>query len=88
MNEATVKITGVDELLTGSDFWLFYWASNGARVYQEVFAKDLLLIHHLLRHKRGKLTVYLTDPFIKMIKGMSWELYYKRYTDQKRMKQN
>jgi PAS domain-containing protein len=57
MNEATIKITGVErELLTG-DFWLFYWASNGREVYQEVFAKGSVADSPLtLRHKEGKLT--------------------------------
>jgi hypothetical protein len=47
MNEATIKITGVErELLTGSDFFDYFTEPQMARVYQEVFKK--LLIHHLL----------------------------------------
>jgi PAS domain S-box-containing protein len=57
MNEATVKITGVErELLTGSDFFDYFTEPQMAReVYQEVFAKDLLLIHHLLFVTRRKI---------------------------------
>jgi hypothetical protein len=39
----------------------------------EVFAASVADSPLTLRHKEGKLTDVLTDPFIKMIKGMSWE---------------
>jgi hypothetical protein len=58
------KITDMNE--DNQDYW---WSASftltfdyftepqmAREVYQEVFAKDLLLIHHLLfRHKEGKL---------------------------------
>jgi PAS domain S-box-containing protein len=59
MNEATVKITGVErELLTGSDFFDYFTEPQMAReVYQEVFAKGSVADSPLtLRHKEGKLT--------------------------------
>jgi predicted MarR family transcription regulator len=57
MNEATIKITGVErELLTGSDFFDYFTEPQMAREYIRRYSqKDLLLIHHL-RHKEGKLT--------------------------------
>jgi hypothetical protein len=61
-------------------------------VYQEVFAKGSVADSPLtLRHKEGKLTdVLLTDPFIKMIKGMSWESLLSQEISQtkKEVKQN
>jgi PAS domain S-box-containing protein len=40
MNEATVKITGLErEKLLGSDFFTYFTEPQMARVYQEVFAK-------------------------------------------------
>jgi PAS domain S-box-containing protein len=59
MNEATIKITGVErELLTGSDFFDYFTEPQMAReVYQEVFAKGSVADSPLtLRHKEGKLT--------------------------------
>jgi hypothetical protein len=68
MNEATIKITGVErELLTGSDFFWLLWASNGASI-SEVFAKGSVADSPPLRHKKEN-----WQMFIKMIKGMSWE---------------
>jgi PAS domain S-box-containing protein len=55
MNEATIKITGVErELLTGSDFFDYFTEPQMAReVYQEVFAKGSVADSPLtLRHKR------------------------------------
>jgi PAS domain-containing protein len=48
MNEATVKITGVESFLPVLTFDYFTEPQMAREVYQEVFAKDLLLIHHLL----------------------------------------
>jgi PAS domain-containing protein len=48
MNEATVKITGVERDFTGSDFFTLLslkWREKYIRRYSQ---KDLLLIHHLL----------------------------------------
>ncbi|MEZ7498585.1 PAS domain S-box protein [Flavobacterium sp. Arc3] len=59
MNEATIKITGMErELLTGSDFFDYFTEPQMAReVYQEVFAKGSVADSPLtLRHKNGKLT--------------------------------
>ena len=59
MNEATVKITGVDrEKLIGTDFLDYFTEPQMARkVYQEVFAKGSVADSPLtLRHKDGKLT--------------------------------
>jgi PAS domain S-box-containing protein len=59
MNEATIKITGMErELLTGSDFFDYFTEPQMAReVYQEVFAKGSVADSPLtLRHKSGKLT--------------------------------
>jgi hypothetical protein len=68
MNEATVKITGV--ILPVLTF-LIILLSLKWRI--EVFAKGSVADSPLTLHKEGKLTDVLTDPFIKMIKGMSWE---------------
>jgi hypothetical protein len=55
MNEATVKITGVErELLTGSDFYLL--EPQMARSISGVFAKGSVADSPLTRHKEGKLT--------------------------------
>jgi PAS domain S-box-containing protein len=59
MNEATVKITGLErEKLIGSDFFTYFTQPQMAReVYQEVFAKGYLADSSLtLRHKDGNLT--------------------------------
>jgi len=59
MNEATVKITGLErEKLIGSDFFAYFTEPQMAReVYQEVFAKGSVADSPLtLRHKDGKLT--------------------------------
>ncbi|PWA07305.1 PAS domain S-box protein [Flavobacterium psychrotolerans] len=59
MNEATVKITGMErDELTGSDFFDYFTEPQMAReVYQEVFAKGSVADSPLtLRHKKGKLT--------------------------------
>ena len=59
MNEATVKITGLErEKLIGSDFFNYFTEPQMAReVYQEVFAKGSVADSPLtLRHKGGKLT--------------------------------
>jgi PAS domain S-box-containing protein len=59
MNEATVKITGLErEKLIGSDFFTYFTEPQMAReVYQEVFAKGSVADSPLtLRHKDGKLT--------------------------------
>ncbi|WP_367770522.1 PAS domain S-box protein [Flavobacterium sp. WC2421] len=59
MNEATVKITGIDrEKLIGTDFLDYFTEPQMAReVYQEVFAKGSVADSPLtLRHKDGKLT--------------------------------
>jgi len=59
MNEATVKITGVErEKLLNSDFFAYFTDPQMAReVYQEVFAKGSVADSPLtLRHKDGKLT--------------------------------
>jgi PAS domain S-box-containing protein len=59
MNEATVKITGIDrEKLIGSDFLNYFTEPQMAReVYQEVFAKGSVSDSPLtIRHKDGKLT--------------------------------
>jgi hypothetical protein len=53
MNEATIKITGVErELLTGSDFFDFTTEPQMAEVYRRYSQKDLLLIHHLFVTRR------------------------------------
>jgi hypothetical protein len=44
------------ELLTGSDFFDYFTEPQTREVYQEYSQKDLLLIHHLLFVKEGKLT--------------------------------
>jgi PAS domain S-box-containing protein len=55
MNEATVKITGVErELLTGS-FDYFTEPQMAREVYQRYSQKDLLLIHHLPSSQRRKI---------------------------------
>ncbi|MFT5243830.1 MAG: PAS domain S-box-containing protein [Psychroserpens sp.] len=59
MNEATVKITGLErEKLIGTDFFTYFTEPQMARaVYQEVFAKGSVADSPLtLRHKDGKLT--------------------------------
>lgn len=59
MNEATVKITGLERKnLIGSDFFTYFTDPQMAReVYQEVFAKGSVADSPLtLRHKDGKLT--------------------------------
>jgi PAS domain S-box-containing protein len=59
MNEATVKITGIErKKLIGSDFFDYFTEPQMAReVYQEVFAKGSVADSPLtLRHKDGKLT--------------------------------
>tara|TARA_R110000868_G_scaffold108031_4_gene295172 strand:+ start:7151 stop:10504 length:3354 start_codon:yes stop_codon:yes gene_type:complete len=59
MNEATVKITGIDrEKLIGSDFLDYFTEPKMAQeVYQEVFAKGSVADSPLtIRHKNGKLT--------------------------------
>jgi PAS domain S-box-containing protein len=59
MNEATVKITGLErEKLLNSDFFTYFTEPQKAReVYQEVFAKGSVADSPLtLRHKDGKLT--------------------------------
>lgn len=59
MNEATVKITGVErEKLIGSDFLDYFTEPKKAQnVYQEVFAKGSVADSPLtIRHKNGKLT--------------------------------
>lgn len=59
INEATVKITGLDRnKLIGSDFFDYFTQPQMAReVYQEVFAKGSVADSPLtLRHKDGKLT--------------------------------
>jgi hypothetical protein len=53
MNEATIKITGVErELLTGSDFFDFTTEPQMARSIQEVFAKGSVADSPPLRHKK------------------------------------
>ncbi len=59
MNEATVKITGLERTkLLNSDFFTYFTEPQMAReVYQEVFAKGSVSDSPLtLRHKGGKLT--------------------------------
>ncbi|WP_369769283.1 PAS domain S-box protein [Flavobacterium sp. WC2416] len=59
MNEATVKITGIDrEKLIGTDFLDYFTEPQKAReVYQEIFAKGSVADSPLtLRRKGGKLT--------------------------------
>ena len=59
MNEATVKITGIDrEKLIGTDFLDYFTEPQMAReVYQEIFAKGSVADSPLtIRHKGGKLT--------------------------------
>ncbi|EIA07189.1 PAS domain S-box protein [Flavobacterium frigoris] len=59
MNEATVKITGLErDKLLNSDFFTYFTDPQMAReVYQEVFAKGSVSDSPLtLRHKDGKLT--------------------------------
>ncbi|NGY38815.1 PAS domain S-box protein [Flavobacterium sp. XN-5] len=59
MNEATVKITGLErEKLIGSDFFDYFTEPQMAReVYQEVFANESVADSPLtIRHKDGKLT--------------------------------
>jgi hypothetical protein len=86
MNEATIKITGGRR--ASYRFWLFwllYWASNGAEVYQRYSQKDLLLIHHLLFVTKENWQMFcLTDPFIKMIKECLGNRYCQDITDQKK----
>ncbi len=67
MNEATVKITGVERIkLIGSDFFDYFTEPQKAReVYQEVFAKGYVTDSPLtLRHKGGKLTDVLFNGSI------------------------
>jgi PAS domain S-box-containing protein len=55
MNEATIKITGMERELTGSDFFDYFTEPQMAReVYQEVFAKGSVADSPF--HKSGKLT--------------------------------
>jgi PAS domain S-box-containing protein len=50
MNEATIKITGMERELTGSDFFDYFTEPQMAReVYQEVSQKDLLLTHPFIK---------------------------------------
>jgi hypothetical protein len=79
MNEATIKITGGRRASYRFWlFWLFYWASNGRKVYQRYSQKDLLLIHHLLFVTKENWQMFcLTDPFIKMIKECLGNRYCK-----------
>jgi PAS domain S-box-containing protein len=56
MNEATIKITGMErELLTGSDFF-DYLQTSAREVYQEVFAKGSVADSPLTFAINGKLT--------------------------------
>ena len=62
MNEATVRITGIErKKLIGSDFFDYFTEQQKAReVYQEVFEKGSVADSPLtLRHKDGKLTEVL-----------------------------
>jgi hypothetical protein len=72
MNEATIKITGMErELLTGSDFFDYFTEPQPEKYIRKFSQKDQLLTLRLPFAISGKLTdVPSTDQFIKMIKEM------------------
>jgi hypothetical protein len=77
MNEATIKITGVErELLTGSDFFDYFTEPQMAEKYIRKYSqKDLLLTHHLPFVTKRKIDRCLFNGSVyKDDQGMSWEL--------------